>query len=186
MTAMRKTFQQKIVIVAMLLLLAASLMSTNVLTHAQSQKPVTFKAPDGFFPVEFSNHVGTFLLNPKKPVGMFVGYPSDGQDMAGFVKEMQDTAAKMFLGDAKNVSWTSASLPPHKGIDESGNLFGTSNDKMELQLAFYVRPEGVAYGYYGMRHKNGGGEDAKFLDATGTGVKAFDELAKSIGRNPKQ
>jgi hypothetical protein len=154
--------------------------------YAQKKEPVIFKAPEGFFPVEFSNHVGKLLLNPKSPAGMFVAYPSEGQDIDGFIKEMQNTVAKMFLRDAKDLKWETAPLPPHKGIDESGNIFTTSDDKMEVQLAFYVRPEGVAYGYYGMRHKKGGGEDAKFLKGDGAGVKAFDELAKSILNKSRQ
>ena len=92
----------------------------------------------------------------------------------------------MFFHDAKNLTWSSAALPPHKGIDESGNLMTTSDDKMEAQLAFYVRPEGVAYGYFAMRHKKKKNDDATFLDVAGTGVKAFDDLAKSLGAKPKQ
>ena len=166
--------------VAVLLLVAAPLMNATVFVYAQNKEPIVFKAPNGFFPVEFAKHVGKLFLNPKTPAGMFVGYPADGQDMDGFKKEMQETVTKMFLHDAKDVAWTSVVLPPHKGVEESGTLFSAADDKMEVQLAFYVRSEGVAYGYYGMRHKKGGGENAKFMDAAGTGVKPFDELAKSI------
>ena len=81
--------------------------------------------------------------------------------MDGFVKEMQQKIVKMFFHDANDVVWTATPLPPHKGIDESGKLFHASTEKMEVQLAFYVRSEGVAYGYYAMRHKNGGGERRK-------------------------
>jgi hypothetical protein len=57
---------------------------------------------------------------------------------------------------------------------------------MDVQLAFYTRLEGVAYGYFGMRHIKPKGDDAKFLDANGAGIKAFDELVKSISTNPKR
>jgi hypothetical protein len=177
---MKKSHQSRMAIVAMLLFLAVPFTSVTLRADAQKKEPVIFKIPDGFFPGEFSNHLGKLMLNPKSPAGMFVGYPSKDQDMDGFKKEMQGVVAKMFLHDAGNTTWSSVDLPPHKGVDESGTLFSASNEKMEVQLAFYIRSEGVAYGYYGMRHKNGGGEDAKFLDAAGKGVKAFDELAKSI------
>jgi hypothetical protein len=155
--------------------------------QAPDKQPIVFKAPSGYMPAEFSKHTGKLLLDPQRPAGMFVGYPSDGQDMAAFTDEVKDMVVKMFLHDSKNVTWNSSGLPPHKNIDtESGNLLTASDDKMEVQLAFYVRSDkGVAYGYFGMRHKKGKGDDAKFLDSSGAGVKAFDELARSIGDKPK-
>jgi len=146
------------------------------------KQPVVFKIPKGYMPADFSKHTGKLLLDPQKPGGLFVGYPANGQDMAGFTDEVKNMVAKMFLHDSKDLVWSSTALPPHKGIDsESGNLLTTSDDKMEVQLAFYVRADkGVAYGYFAMRHKKGGGEDAKFLDSKGAGIKALDELANSI------
>jgi hypothetical protein len=146
------------------------------------KQPVVFKAPNGYMPADLSKHIGKLLLDPKKPAGMFVGYPSDGQDIAGFRDEMKNLAAQMFLHDSKGLEWSAVVLPPHKGLDsESGNLMTTSDDKMEVQLAFYVRADkGLAYGYFGMRHKKAKGDDAKFLDAAGAGLKALDELAASI------
>ena len=151
-------------------------------TQPSAKQPIVFKAPKGYMPGEFSKHTGRLFLDPNKPAGMFVGYPAEGQDMPGFMVEMQKMVAGMFLHEAKDVVWNSATLPPHKGIEsESGTLMTTSNPEMEVQLAFYVRADkGVAYGYYAMRHKKPKGDDAKFLDASGGGVKALDELAKSI------
>jgi hypothetical protein len=138
-------------------------------------------------PAELSGHAGKLFLDPKKPAGMFVGYPNDGQDISAFSDEVKGIVVKMFMHDAKDVSWTSVALPPHKNFEtETGSLMTTSDDKMELQLAFYVRPDtGVAYGYFAMRHKKGASDDGKFLDSSGAGVKAFDELARSIGVKPK-
>lgn len=151
-------------------------------TQPSTKQPIVFKAPKGYMPGEFSKHTGRLFLDPSKPAGMFIGYPSEGQDMTGFVVEMQKTVAGMFLHDAKDVVWNETPLPPHKGIEsESGTLMTASTQEMEVQLAFYVRADkGVAYGYYAMRHKKPKGDDAKFLDASGAGVKALDELAKSI------
>lgn len=152
-------------------------------TQSPAKQPIVFKAPKGYMPGDLSKHKGKLFLDPSKPAGMFVGYPSEGQDMTAFTDEMQKTVAGMFLHDAKGMVWTSAALPPHKGIEaESGTLMTTANQEMDVQLAFYVRIDtGVAYGYYAMKHKKSESDDGKFLDASGGGVKAFDELAKSIG-----
>ena len=169
------------VLVASLVLIPAT-NRPGLAAQTPDKQPIIFKAPKGYMPGDFSKHTGKLLLDPQKPGGLFVGYPSDGQDIAGFTDEVKDMVAKMFLHDSKGLVWSSAALPPHKGIDaESGNLMLTSDDKMEVQLAFYVRADkGVAYGYFAMRHKKGGGEDAKFLDSKGSGLKALDELANSI------
>jgi hypothetical protein len=167
-------------------LLLSTVGATSLASMSQDKKPVVVKAPSGYMPADLSGHTGKMFLDPQRPAGMFVGYPKDGQDMAAFADEVKNTVAGMFLHDAKNPTWMSASLPPHKGNEsESGNLMTTSDDKMEVQLAFYARPEGVAYGYFAMRHKKPKSDDAKFLDSNGAGVKAFDELVKSIGSNPK-
>ena len=172
-------------VVAALLLISVTTLPLGAAPQKSEQKPIVFKSPSGYMPLDFSGHTGKLFLDPQKPAGMFVGYPKDGQDMNSFVDEVKNMVVAMFLHDAKNPVWGSAPLPPHKGIDsESGNLMTTSDDKMEVQLAFYSRPQGMAYGYFGMRHKKAKGDDAKFLDSNGSGVKALDELAKSIQSKP--
>jgi len=169
-------------------LLLFLMVSVPLAYFAQSgdKKPVVFKSPTGYMPAEFSGHAGKLLLDPGRPAGMFVGYPKEGQDMNAFSEELKGTVAGMFLHEVRNPTWTSAPLPAHNGIEsESGSLMTTSDDKMELQLAFYSRAEGVAYGYFAMRYKKPKGDDAKFLDASGGGVKAFDELVKSISKQKK-
>ena len=170
----------KAIFVVSLLWVIAANASLASMAQNSAKKPIAFKPPSGYMGAPFSGHFGQMFLDPKKPAAMFVGYSADGQDMDGFKKEMQKTITKMFLHEEKDIAWTSAALPPHQGVEESGTLFSASDDKMEIQLAFYVRSEGVAYGYFGMRHKKGASDDAKFLDVAGKGLKAFDELAKSI------
>lgn len=161
--------------------------TTAVPQTTTNKKPVTFKTPSGYMAVDFPGHLGKLMLAPKQPGGMFVAYPNDGQDMASFMDEVKQMVVKMFIRDLKNPEWASASLPSHKGFDsEVGYLLATSDEKMEVQLVFYSRPEGVAYGYFAMRHKKAQDDDAKFIDANGKGVKAFDELAKTISSEPKQ
>lgn len=179
-----KTRHRAIAIGVALLLVSIASASLASMPQDSGKTPIVFKAPSGYMPAPLSNHAGKMFLDPKRPAGMFVGYPNEGQDMAAFTEEMKKMVVRMFLHDAKDPVWTSAPLPPHKGIDsESGNSMTTANDKMEVQLAFYSRPEGVAYGYFGMRHKKAKDDDAKFLDSGGAGVKGFDELAKSINKS---
>jgi len=136
----------------------------GTVVQTPDKQPIMFKAPNGYMPADLSKHTGKLLLDPKKPAGIFIGYPSDGQDIAGFTEEMKNTIAEMFLHNSKGRLWSSAVLPPHKGLDsESGNLMMTSDDNMEVQLAFYVRADkGIAYGYFAMRHRKAKGDDAKF------------------------
>jgi hypothetical protein len=112
---------------------------------------------------------------------MFVGYPSEGQTMDAFLDELKQMAAKMFFHEGVSPNWNSSVLPPHKGIDtETGNLFSAVNGEMSVQVAIYIRQDKeLAYGYFAMKDKKK--DDAKFLDAKGNGLKAFDELARSIG-----
>jgi hypothetical protein len=177
----------RLVVMILLVSFAISEMKVNVSAQDQTKKPIVFKMPKGYMPADLSKHLGKMFLAPKKPAVMFVGYPSDGQDMAAFKEEVKKMVQEMFIHDPKTeVVWSSIALPPHKGVEgESGTLMTAADDQMEIQLAFYARPEGVAYGYAGMRHKKGQSDDAKFLDNSGAGVKEFAELAESIGSKPK-
>ena len=152
----------------------------------QDKPAIVSKTPDGYFPVNFSKHVGKLLLG-KGPTGMFVGYPADGQDMPAFIDEMKATVGRMFFHDAPQIVWNSGSLSPHTGIDETSDLFTAFDDTREVQLAVYVRPEGFAYGYFAMRHTNGDNRclEGQFIDALGVGVNAFDQFAVSIASTTK-
>lgn len=166
------------------LLLTGAATTRSAYVPQDGKKPIGFKSPSGYMPAPLSGHIGQMFLDPKRPAGIFVGYPKDGQDMNAFADEMKNMIVKMFLHNTQNPTWSSASLPPHKWSEsESGTLMTTENDKMEVQLAFYSRPEGVAYGYFAMRHKKAKDDDAKFLDAKGSGVKALDEVSKSMMTN---
>jgi len=150
-------------------------------------KPVSLKLPAGYMPADFpEKRAGKLLLNPKKPAGMFIVYPKEGESPDVLPDLLKSIVAEMFFHDAKaTVNWTALPLPPHEGTEnESGTLYSASNAKMEIQLAVYTRTFGVTkvlYGYYGMRNK---GEkkkdDAPFMDAAGKGVEDFDKFWKSI------
>ena len=137
----------------------------------------------GDFP---ENRAGKLLLDPKRPDGMFIVYPKDGESPDVLQNLLKATVVEMFLHDSKiPVAWTPSALPAHQGVEnESGILYSAATDKMELQLASYTRTLGnvtVIYGYYGMKHKGGKNkDDAPFLDSTGKGVEGFDKFWKSI------
>jgi hypothetical protein len=160
-------------------------------TESQSSgksKPVALKLPDGYMPGEFpEKRMGKVLLNPKKPAGMFIVYPKADEGPDVLPNVLKSMVVEMFYHDSKTpVEWTTAPLPAHQGIEnETGTLYSTSNDKMELQLASYMRTVGgatIMYGYYGMRHKGGKSkkDDALFIDSSGKGVEDFDKFWQSI------
>jgi hypothetical protein len=138
-------------------------------------------------PADFpEKRAGKLMLNPNRPAGMFIVYPKEGEGadvLPGLLKTM---AAEMFFHKTKTpITWSSVVLPAHDGIEnETGILYSTSDDKLEVQLAVYARTIGatkVLYGYYGMRHKGKPKkDDAAFMDSSGKGVEDFDRLWKSI------
>jgi hypothetical protein len=138
-------------------------------------------------PAEFPQHKGVLLLDPKKPAGMFIVYPNEGQSDAELLKQFRETVAGMFLHDSKTeIVWKSAAIAPHQGITgETGAQDITSADAMEVQLTTYTRTFGetqVVYGYFAMRNQSGKGKDAdgRFLDGAGAGSGDFEKFWKSI------
>jgi hypothetical protein len=151
------------------------------------RKPITLKPPSGYMPADFpEERVGKLLLNAKRPGGMFIVYPKAGEGPEVLPDLLKTMVVGMFFHDDKaQVSWTTTTLPAHKGIDnESGTLYAASNEQMEIQLAVYDRTLGgtrILYGYYGMRHKGKKEkDDAPFMDASGNGVDDFDKFWRSI------
>jgi hypothetical protein len=150
-------------------------------------RPVQLKLPKGYMPAPFpEKRKGQVLLDAKRPAGMYIVYPQEGETPEAFTEVLKRMVTEMFLHDSKTpVTWAESPLPPQKGIDnESGTLYSASNDKMEIQLAAYTRTVGetkVAYGYYARRLKGkADGDDGVMLDSSGKGVKAFEEFRKSI------
>lgn len=179
----------------LLLALIATLSSMGVRSrgHGQQNKAeITAEQPRNYFAGNFSKHAGKMFLDTGRPAGVFVGYPAEGQNIYSFMEDLKQMVAKMLLHNVPEVLWTSASLPPHKGFEsELGTLNSAVTDKSDVQLAFYSRPDGFAYGYFAMRNNAGAPldrrcPDGKFLDSLGGGVPAFDEFMKSIRIEVKQ
>lgn len=156
---------------------------------AQDNKGLSFKVPDGFMQVPISNFRGVMMLDPKKPAGMFVIYPNDNETTEALRQRILAFVGPMFIHDEKlkaepTIAWDTKTLPSHEG-DGAGkaiaNFYNTAT--AETQVAIYERATGgqpALYGYFAMRHKPSKGDDGKFLDEQGLGVKAFDKLWKSF------
>jgi len=190
---MSRIQRSKIVLIVTLLSVLAHLASTGMRkVVAQDRQPIIVEKPKSYFPGDFSKHGGRLFVDPGRPAGVFVGYPAESQDMPAFIEELKNLVAKMFLNDAKDLVWSSQSLPAHKGIEsEAGMLMSAFTDKKDVQLAFYSRADGIGYGYFAMRYKPvSPGEhkcpDGEFLDPSGGGVALFDEFANSIRLETKQ
>ena len=166
---------------------AAGLAAAQTAEPSGNFKPVLLNLPKGYVFQPFpDNRKGQVLLNAKRPAGMYIVYPKAGETPEAFNEFLKTMVSGMFLHDSKvTVNWTESALPAHKGVDnETGTLFSSSDDKMEIQFAAYNRTVGetkVSYGYYAMRHK---GEkkkdDGVFLDGSGNGVKEFEKFCQSI------
>jgi hypothetical protein len=166
----------------------------NTLTvQAQDNKPTkgaaVFKIPDGYMQAPMTDFRGMFVLDPKKPAGMFVTYPSDNETTAALRQRVLNKVGPMFIHDegdkgATAISWETKSLPAHPddgdGKAEASVYRGSTT---EVQVVIYERTTGPVpflYGYFAMRHKSPKGDDGKFLDAEGKGVKPFDKLWQSF------
>lgn len=148
-----------------------------------------FKIPDGYMRAPMRDFRGMFLLDAKKPAGMFVTYPNDNETTAALRQRVLKTIAPMFIHDEKEkaetaIAWETKAIPSHSGDGDGkaeANLY--SGAKQDLQVVIYERttgPNPFIYGYFAMRHKSPKSDDGKFLDEKGQGVKAFEKLWQSF------
>ena len=173
-------------------LIVLSLVGVPALSNAQDKKDkgaAVFKIPDGYMQVEMSKFRGVMMLDPKKAAGMFVTYPDDNETTEALRQRVLAFVAPMFIHDEKGkaataITWDTKPLPSHAGDGDakaSANVYSAVTS--EMQVAIYERtggPRPFLYGYFAMRHKSGKGDDGKFLDDQGQGVKAFDKLWQSF------
>jgi len=175
--------------VGILLALVAGPQSTSA-QESKNAGPAVFKIPDGYMQVPVTDFLGVMMLDPKKPAGMFVTYPNDNETTEALRRRVLAFVGPMFIhakdkpkGEG-NLIWTTKSLPAHPDDGEGKATMSTSSGaNEEVQVTIYERTTGARpflYGYFGMRHNPAKGDDAKFLDDQGQGVKAFDKLWKSF------
>lgn len=156
-------------------------------TPGDAQDKAVFKIPKHYMPADSSDFKGVYLLDPKKPAGMFVAYPNDQESIEAVSQRIRKAIAGMFTeSKEKEVTWETKTLPAHPGDSaQTGTVALLTGGTQEVQVVTYERITGgrqIVYGYFAMREK-GKKSDAggRFLDETGKGVKEFDELWKSFG-----
>lgn len=186
------TYSSRPAFVLLVGLTVLSLAAVPAMINAQDNKDkgaAVFKIPDGYMKVEMSKFRGVMMLDPKKAAGMFVTYPDDNETTEALRQRVLTFVASMFIHDDKGkaetpLTWDTKPLPAHAGDGEgkaAANVYSGATN--ELQVAIYERtggPRPFLYGYFAMRHKSGKGDDGKFLDDLGQGVKAFDKLWQSF------
>jgi len=163
---------------------------SSVVAQAPAKVGASFKVPDGYMQAPLSNFRGMMMLDPKKPAGMIVIYPNDNETTEALTRRLLDFIGPMFRqekGTANaSISWSTKPLPSHPGDGQGRATMNTySESGQEVQVAIYERTEtsgSFLYGYFAMRHKDGKGDDGKFLDDQGNGVKGFDKLWKSFSK----
>jgi hypothetical protein len=150
---------------------------------------IIFKTPKGYMPLDFPEIKGVLMITQKKPSGMFIVYPSNGQSIDEISNKVRATIKGMFVhGGKTEPQWSVASLEPHQGIsDETGTLALGTGPEQDIQIATYTRAIGeykYLYGYFALRNKTDKSKEqnGEFLDSTGKGVKEFDEFWRSIGK----
>jgi hypothetical protein len=165
--------------------------SSQEAAPAKKRKQVVFFLFKNYFSDKFPNHkAGVLILNPKKPSGMFLVYPDEGESTQELTNKIKSMVAGMFFHglsskDKADVTWNMSPLSKHEGVEnELGTMFLASDEKEEAQLAIYIRNfDGteIAYGYFAGRAKGGKAEEAgQFLDSRGGGAEDFDKFWKSI------
>lgn len=151
----------------------------------QTKGAAIFKVPKGYMATDKSEIGPMLMLNPKKPAALFVTYPKQGETMEALRLRLRALAANMFFHEnASGVNWDVKKIQPHPG-DGNGtaDIATAKQGDMEVQVVVYERTTGVrpfVYGYFAMRHTKSKGDDARFIDENGKGVKEFDELWKSF------
>ena len=182
----------KMCALAFALTLCASLQTSKAQDKTKEQAAnsaegaAIFKTPKGYMQAKFADFRGILIIDPKKPGGMFVSYPDDNETTESLRQRIRTRIIGMFVhGEPQpELTWDSKPLPPHKGDGEGKAWRQTSvAGDMELQFVTYERTTGVrpfVYGYFAMRHKSGKGDNARFIDEQGKGVKGFDELWQSM------
>jgi hypothetical protein len=147
---------------------------------------ITYKVPDKYMAGPFAGFKGMTMLNPEKPVGIFISYPNENESIEALKARLLPAIAKMFLHDEKVVEkavWQTKILPVHagdKGDKAVMNLH--EGEQMTLQVTFYEREHNgltFVYGYFAMK-LTGSKKSKDFLDDSGQGVKEFEKFWKSF------
>jgi hypothetical protein len=178
--------------VCLLFSLAPAQTSRNTESEAKrvAGRGVVYKVPDGVMPLpSWSGFKGMMMLCGKKPCGLFISYPNEGESLEALKKRMSEWIGSMFLHDdakAKAIVWQSKDIPAHKGDKGNKAKMITYDDPAQtLQIDFFEREySGLSfvYGYFGRKSKTSGDKDnsSDILDESGNGAKLFDKFWKTL------
>ncbi|PYT03100.1 MAG: hypothetical protein DMF60_19360 [Acidobacteria bacterium] len=136
---------------------------------------IGFTVPEGYMRSDLPKlgqhrYKGIMILDPDSPAGMFIILLGEGQTVDELEADVESTIKGMFIHTP----------------DESGKLVMGLSQVEDIQIAVYrrtVRRVPLVYGYFAARDNTGTMKElnGKFLDGTGSGVKVFDTLWRSIG-----
>lgn len=162
-------------------------------TKKESQKKagnsITFKIPDNVMPMKWADFKGMLMLDPKRPMGIFIAYPDENEPLDKLKERAGKAIAKMFLHDDKKVEavvWQTKTVPVHQGDKENSAVMKIYDDeKQTIQITAYERQSGdstAVYGYFARKSKTSKDKDdnGDFLDDQGKGSKRFDQFWKSF------
>ena len=192
----RKGYPQLILALVILLLSTSALCGTTgaqdkaaassgQTSDDQNKGEAIFQIPKGYMATDKSDIGPMLMLNPGKPAAMFVTYSKKDETIESLRLRVRALAANMFFHEnASGVSWNVKKIQPHPGDgDGTADIATARQGDMEVQVVIYERTTGVRpfiYGYLAMQHTKNQGDDARFIDEAGKGVKEFDEPWKSF------
>ena len=188
MTPLIRGFRRSVAITLVISAAFSIFVDSAIAAQDPAKGVAAFKFPDGYMRAPLTDFTGVMMLDPKRPAGMIVIYHNDRETTEALSKRLLDFILPMFFHEKgtmePGITWNTKPLVSHPGDGDGKATINTySAADQEVQVAIYERTGGVRpflYGYFGMRHKVGKGDDARFVDDQGNGVKAFDKLWKSL------
>ncbi|HEY0429902.1 MAG TPA: hypothetical protein VGC76_19115 [Pyrinomonadaceae bacterium] len=179
--------QFNIRVTALILISLAFCLTANA--QKSNEKGITFKIPENVMPIEWKDFKGMLMLSPKKPSGIFISYPNDGETLESLTIRAGKSIAQMFVHDekkAENIEWQIKSIPAHRGDKgDSATSKIYEGESATLQITFYEREWNnlkIIYGYFAQKSKTSKNKDdsADFLDDKGQGSDTFDKFWKTF------
>ena len=162
------------------------------LQASADSQAVGFKVPEGYIRSDLPRfgqrrYNGILMLDPDSSAGMFIILLGEGQTADELEADVESIIKIMFIHTPKpEAAWDTSPLSAHEGVsDESAKLVMGLSPVEDIQIAMYrrtVRRAALVYGYFAVHDNTGTMKElnGKFLDSSGSGVKVFDTLWRSI------
>lgn len=151
----------------------------------------TYRLPKKLISLDWVGFSGLLMLEGKKPGGILVCYPNEGESIADLKIRVRTDIARMFVRDkekASKLEWSEQILQG-QSVDgnESAAIHLYDSEVETIQLTLYERVNKnngkvLVYGNFARKSKTSKKKDDSmtFLDNNGRGNKKFDEFRKSI------